>query len=533
MTPERADDAELSGLDLFFDGPALPALLIDLDRRQILRVNQAVLGLLGLPEGDVVGRTGRDFFTEVPEEQLARARALGGERTTVIREVRTATGPRIVEMHMTPTGVGDIAFVQAVDLTDALAAERSSTAQVAELQRTSDLLSTLGQRLAHDLRSPLTVIAGFVSLLRENHELTVEQTEGMLARIETNAHSLASLVEVILQDAQVHVDDVEVSSTEAADLLDVVRGATAAQIAEAGGVLEVDAEIERLPVPVGTLLQPLLNLVSNAIKYRSPDRVLLVEVIVRTVPGGIEITVSDNGRGLGEDPAALFDAGARGTSADGTVGSGLGLSFVQATMEAIGGTVTACERPGGGARFELFVPDRIDDPAGAALAAAEQARVETSLQQILDASPIPSVVIDLERREIVRASDAMVALLGLPRNRVIGQPGRNFLDDQAVGDALRDAAMAMPGSFTSSVVGLRTITAILPVRIWLASVPDSVFAVAQLLPESVGPDEVAGSDIATVVTAMASAARARAGDVGVAGLVDALERIEQLVRSIR
>ncbi len=526
-------DPALSGLDLFFDGPALPALLIDLERRQILRVNDAALDLLGLPESEVIGQAGREFFTDVPDEQMARARALRGERTTVLREVRTAAGPRVVEMHMSPTGVGDIAFVQAVDLTDALDAARVANAQVEELQRTSELLSMLGERLAHDLRAPLTVIAGFASLLREGHDLSTEQIGSMLTRIETNAHSLASFIEVILQDAQVRVDDVEGSSTEVAGLLDVVRGATAAQIAESGGVLNMNAEVEQLPVSVGALMQPVLNLVSNAIKYRSPDRVLLVEVTVRDAPGGIDIEVSDNGRGLGDDPAALFDAGARGTSADGTVGSGLGLSFVKATMEAIGGTVIGREHPSGGATFQLFIPDRVADPAVGMLAGAERAHVETYLDQILDASPIPSVVIDLEHREIVRVNDAMVSLLGLPRNRIVGQPGRNFLDDAAVGDALRDAAMAMPGSFSSSVVGLRTITAILPVRVWLASVPDSVLAVAQLLPETVGPGEVASSDIAAAVTAMAAAARARADDVGVTGLADALERIERLVRSIR
>lgn len=522
-------DGRLSGLELYFDASAIPSLLIDLGRRQIIRVNDAALALVGMPAEQVLGRPGRDFFTEVPDEQVPRARALRGERTVVRRQIRTSSGPRTVEMYMVPTGIGDVAFVQAIDLTETIEASTAARTQVEELQRTSAALSVIGSRLAHDLRTPLTVIAGFASLLRdEARDLTQDQIDGMLARIETSAHSLGSLTDMILQDAQVRGGEVAAHSFATADLFALVRGATAAQVDASGVDLRLTTDVDRLPVPVGSLIQPLLNLVSNAIKYADPDRPARIDVAVGALDDGVEVIVADNGLGLGDDPALLFAPGRRGASAEGTVGSGLGLSFVHAAIEGLGGEVVGENREEGGAIFRMTVPTASGSGQGRRSDATSLGAA--TVGRVLDASPVPAVVIDLEQRRIVRANDAMTALIGLPTESIVGRPGRDFLDDQAVADALRDAAMAVPGTFSSSSARVRTVRGVMPARVSLAAVPDSIFAVAQIVPEPAPDDRDTVSAAALAIASMAASAQARSDELGADGLRAALERIERIAR---
>lgn len=97
-----------------------------------------------------------------------------------------------------------------------------------------------------------------------------------------------------------------------------------------------------------------MNLLSNAAHHTPPGT--LVEVRVWTSESALFLTVAD--RGLGIPPESLpriFDKFYRGPGAP-TGGTGLGLSLVQGFVEALGGTVAAANRTGGGAEFTIRLP---------------------------------------------------------------------------------------------------------------------------------------------------------------------------------
>jgi two-component system sensor histidine kinase KdpD len=124
-----------------------------------------------------------------------------------------------------------------------------------------------------------------------------------------------------------------------------------------GARVTIDVPAELPPVFVdGTLLtQALANLLDNAAKHTPPGT--HVTVHARVLEGGTEIAVEDDGPGLPPgDTARLFAKFQRGRDESEVPGAGLGLAIFRAVVEAHGGRVSAANRPGGGARFVLYLP---------------------------------------------------------------------------------------------------------------------------------------------------------------------------------
>jgi len=107
-------------------------------------------------------------------------------------------------------------------------------------------------------------------------------------------------------------------------------------------------------VDFSLLQQALANLLLNAAMHTPPGTA--IEISAAQEGGVLTLAVGDRGPGIAADLLPhIFDKFTRGASAP-TGGSGLGLAIVKGFVEAHGGTVTAANRPGGGALFTLRLP---------------------------------------------------------------------------------------------------------------------------------------------------------------------------------
>ena len=99
----------------------------------------------------------------------------------------------------------------------------------------------------------------------------------------------------------------------------------------------------------------LINLLENAVKYAGPKADIGIQA--RTAENRFTLTVWDNGPGIPDgQERAIFDKFARGNKESAIPGVGLGLAICQAIVEVHGGTITAQNRPEGGARFCVTLP---------------------------------------------------------------------------------------------------------------------------------------------------------------------------------
>jgi len=214
--------------------------------------------------------------------------------------------------------------------------------------------------VSHELRTPLNVIIGWVSMLRGGR-LDAEAQARALEIVERNARAQTKLVEDLIDVSRIAAGRMRLELGRV-DLVPLVNAAVdAIRPAAADEGLEIGVDLDPAPVVVRgdavRLQQVLANLLANALKFTDRGR---IDVTLRAMPAGVEIAVSDTGRGFDRDVAA--DLFRRFHQADSSTtrphgGLGLGLTIVKSIVELHGGSVRAeSAGRGRGATFTVVLP---------------------------------------------------------------------------------------------------------------------------------------------------------------------------------
>lgn len=207
-----------------------------------------------------------------------------------------------------------------------------------ESERTRHLahLGTLSAVIAHELRNPLTILVGHVSLLRE--ELPQSRS---LQRVEEGAHRLDDLLESLLAFAR--TSDVKRRPCDPTQLLTMAA-------ADAGVEVRVQRSVREWSLDPTRMTQVFVNLVHNAAQSGPHGP---VEVDFRVEDAALVIEVRDHGDGI---PEGMHEAIFEPFHTTRTQGTGLGLAVARKIVEAHGGTLSAHDAPGGGALFRARIP---------------------------------------------------------------------------------------------------------------------------------------------------------------------------------
>jgi len=212
--------------------------------------------------------------------------------------------------------------------------------------------------VAHDLRSPMTVIGGYAQYMRESWS-TLDETQKLefLDAISRNVDNVAQLVEDMLEVASLEAGHLK-CEMQPFDLGDVVRG-TVAEIAVANTRRTCSLTVPGdLPLAFGDVRrqrQILANLLSNAMKFSPPSSP--VELVVGVDGSCAAVSVRDEGDGIDVDQVPLiFEKFYRiPNSGRRAPGNGLGLYICRLLVEAQGGRIWAESTPGIGSTFTYTV----------------------------------------------------------------------------------------------------------------------------------------------------------------------------------
>ncbi len=223
-------------------------------------------------------------------------------------------------------------------------------------------MHSIGRDLSPVLRQPIArIIANAETIRSKMAGPLAEEYSNYAADIASAGQHLMSLIED-LSDLEVVESDSFSTAPDQVDAADIAR--------RAAGILGVRAkensiEIVAPPDDVNApataefrrVLQVLLNLVTNAIRYAPEDSTVTIDA--ELTADGARLTVTDEGKGLTEDQQkVVFEKFERlGRSGDG--GSGLGLYISRRIARAMGGDLTVKSAPGEGARFMLDLPAAI------------------------------------------------------------------------------------------------------------------------------------------------------------------------------
>ena len=209
---------------------------------------------------------------------------------------------------------------------------------------------------AHDLRAPLVGLNLALEWMSEDG-FDAESVKATHALAQRSSQRMQELTEGLLEMVVLENQTQSFDPVEARKLVQAVRDLLTAQIEEHGTVIEL-GEIPTLSGTERLLLRLFLNLISNAMKYRSPDRTPVVRISLRQEDAEmVEIAVADNGMGIEAKFAdRIFQPLQRLHSKDEIEGAGLGLAICQRIVGAHGGSIRLDTDYSGGACFLLRLP---------------------------------------------------------------------------------------------------------------------------------------------------------------------------------
>ena len=242
----------------------------------------------------------------------------------------------------------------------AVAIERTRLSESAEGTRveveTERARNALLSSVSHDLRTPLAVIAGAASGLRDGEQLPQAIRRELAGTIVDEAQRLNRLVGDLLDMTRLEAGALRVRK-EWHSLEEVVGAVLVRTEAQADGRVTFQSARPLPLVPLDDVLyaQAVTNLVENALRHTPPGSP--VEIHASLTDSVLRLEVRDRGPGLpagGEEQ--VFQKFWRGTGTGDRAGAGLGLTIARGIAEAHGGRLRAASRTGGGAVFQLEVP---------------------------------------------------------------------------------------------------------------------------------------------------------------------------------
>ena len=225
------------------------------------------------------------------------------------------------------------------------------------LRALDDMKNTFLEAVSHDLRTPLTSILGSALTLEQSQfDLSQEDAVDLVHRIAANARKLERLLSDLLDLDRLQRGIVS-PQRRPTDLEQLVRRGVEETENPAGHRIEVDVEPITVAIDGAKVERIFENLLSNAIRHTPPEATIWVRASGQD--GGVLLVVEDEGPGVPSDlHEAVFEPfrQAPGSAAEHSPGVGVGLSLVLRFAELHGGRAWMEDRPGGGARFSVFLP---------------------------------------------------------------------------------------------------------------------------------------------------------------------------------
>ncbi|MFD5948135.1 ATP-binding protein [Streptomyces collinus] len=228
--------------------------------------------------------------------------------------------------------------------------------QAKEMAEGNRIRTALLAAVSHDLRTPLAGIKASVSSLRSDDvEWSEEDQAELLAAIEEGADRLDHLVGNLLDMSRLQTGTVTPLIREI-DLDEVVPMALGGiPDPESTVVLDIPETLPMVATDKGLLERVVANVVENAVKYSPADEPVLVSASV--LADRVEVRVVDRGPGVPDEAKdRIFEPFQRYGDAPRGAGVGLGLAVARGFAEAMDGTLTAEDTPGGGLTMVLSLP---------------------------------------------------------------------------------------------------------------------------------------------------------------------------------
>lgn len=325
------------------------------DKNKILRLNQAAATSMGMTVEDVEGQNTYDLFGEAAKDY----------HEADLKVFNSGVAIRGLVEPFTPAS-GEQRWVQTdkIPFTDGADGPRILvvSTDITELKEQEAILKSINKNLddfasltSHDLQAPLRKIGISAELMQlELGDTLPPETDVYFEDIASGVGHMRQLIKGFLKFMRASPDGVDLGAVDLNHVLRQVAEDERDFIDDAGGSLTLPDQTIHVRGDEALLIQVFVNLICNAVKYRSESRPIEIEITAQTEKQYWVISVSDNGSGI--DPGfadQIFDLFGRAKPQSDIEGSGVGLALCRRIVTLHGGTIELIEKDGAGSCFQI------------------------------------------------------------------------------------------------------------------------------------------------------------------------------------
>ncbi len=369
---QRESERKLREVSALFEVSNVLTSTLDLDEvlalivDRLVRVYPGSAGAILLRDGDVVrerarsgeigkallqtARRAMDEARPIVEGEHVALPLLAGDRLLGAVALRVPSGTELADEEVAFVGALANQAALAIDKAAMYALERQTTESLRELERARTEFVAV---VTHDLRTPLSVIRGYLDLLAEkngNRRIPIDEAVQQVVRLDQLVDRILAGVRVENPDFTLRRTRFDLRVTSIAALKELAPLARRHKLAAPrdGSAIWVRGDRRRTA-------EVLAGLVHNATKYAPDDTRIAVKVERRRDRGVVRVI--DDGPGVAaQDRARIFEPYVRAAAQVGLPGSGIGLFASRRVVEAQGGDIWYEDNAGGGSVFAFSVP---------------------------------------------------------------------------------------------------------------------------------------------------------------------------------
>jgi len=218
-------------------------------------------------------------------------------------------------------------------------------------------LDSLIHIISHDLKTPITSLQASLDIMKRKLAPKMQPQELQLITI--SKRSVTSLTDTIQNLGEIirtkHSDNQGIENIDLCTLVNGIISELEGTIKETNAKVTVDIDncsVNYVRIHLNSIVQ---NLITNALKYRHPDRSPVIVISSVNVSDGVRLDVKDNGLGIPENQKHnLFNKYSR--FHEHIEGTGVGLYLVRQLLGSQGGSIDVVSEEGKGSTFSIFLP---------------------------------------------------------------------------------------------------------------------------------------------------------------------------------